>query len=65
MERYKLQRQEALEWERMLKQEALELRQEAALQEEKMRADVVAWEEFSLAREKAHVEIKAKNKQFQ
>jgi len=52
-----LQKQEALERERML-------REEATLREEKMRADGLAGEELNITREKAQAEIKARNKQF-
>jgi len=47
-----------------MKQEAMKLRQEAALREENIRADVLASEELNLAREKAQAEIKVRNKQF-
>jgi len=49
---------------KMLTQEAMELRREAVLREEKARADASAQEELNLARKKAQAKIKAKNKQF-
>jgi len=42
----------------------MELRREAELREEKMRADMLAREELNVAREKAQAEIKTKHKQF-
>jgi len=74
-ERDRIQRDEALEREKLLKQEATEWRREAALREERVRADALAREElrvrsqaeadeWNLAREKAQAEFKAKNIQF-
>jgi len=57
-------RVQANERDKVQREEAMELRWEAALREEKIRADVLAPEELNIAREKAQAEIKAKHKQF-